>query len=147
MTATQPWTNPIPPPTPARQGNRPATAGFVLGLVGLVAGWVPILGLLVTVPALLLSRVGRARFRAGGAVSGGRSGAGLVLGWIGTAICVLMTVFAFVGAAGAPEPAAVEQPAAAPAPVLLSVPNVVGMADAQAREVLTAAGFTTVVLG
>ncbi|WP_433505317.1 excalibur calcium-binding domain-containing protein [Pseudonocardia halophobica] len=146
MTATQPWT-PIPPTTPARQGTAPATAGFVLGLVGLVVGWVPIVGLLVTVPALLLSRAGRARFRDGRASSAGRSGAGLVLGWIGTAICLLMTVFAFVGAARPPEPAAVVQPAAAPAPALLSVPDVVGMADAQARQVLAAAGFTTVVLG
>ena len=147
MTATQPWT-PIPPTTPARQGNTPATAGFVLGLVGLLAGWVPLVGLVVTVPALLLSRAGRARFRDGRAASAGRSGAGLVLGWIGTALCLLMTVFAFVGAARAPEPAAVVQPAAAPAaPVLLSVPNVVGMADAQARQVLAAAGFTTIVLG
>ncbi|WP_372476591.1 PASTA domain-containing protein [Pseudonocardia terrae] len=31
--------------------------------------------------------------------------------------------------------------------VLLPVPNVVGMSDAQAREALTAAGFTNVVLG
>ncbi|GAA2889363.1 hypothetical protein GCM10010472_54740 [Pseudonocardia halophobica] len=147
MTATQPWT-PIPPTTPARPGNAPATAGFVLGLVGLVAGWLPIVGLLVTVPALLLSRAGRARFRDGRASSAGRSGTGLVLGWIGTAICLLMTVFAFVGAARAPEPAAVVQPAPAPAaPVLLAVPNVVGMADAQARQVLAAAGFTNVVLG
>jgi len=147
MTATQPWT-PMPS-TPPRQGNRPATAGFVLGLVGLVAGLAPIVGLLVTVPALLLSGVGRARFRDGRAVTPGRSGAGLVLGAIGTVICVLMTVFALAGAAPAPQPAAVVQPAApAPtAPALLAVPNVVGMADPQAREVLTAAGFTNVVLG
>ncbi|MCE0768359.1 excalibur calcium-binding domain-containing protein [Pseudonocardia kujensis] len=148
MTATQPWT-PIPPTTPARQGNAPATAGFVLGLVGLLAGWVPVVGLLVTVSALLLSRAGRARFRDGHAGSAGRSGAGLVLGWIGTAICVLMTVF-MIAAPRTPEPAAVVQPVPAPAPaapVLLAVPNVVGMADAQAREVLATAGFTNVVLG
>jgi hypothetical protein len=147
MTATQPWTP--TPPTPPRQGNRPATAGFVLGLVGLVVGWAPIVGLLVTVPALLLSRTGRARFRDGRAVTAGRSGAGLVLGGIGTVICVLMTVFALTGAARAPQPAAVVQPAAPGpvAPALLTVPNVVGMADPQAREVLAAAGFTNVVLG
>jgi hypothetical protein len=143
---SEPWT-PSPPPTSASKDNRPASTGFALGLVGLVAGWVPIVGLAVTIPALLLSRAGRARFRDGRAGSPGRSGAGLALGWTGTAICVLMTVFAFAGAAREPQPAAVQTAAAAPSAVLISVPDVVGMSDAQARQVLTAAGFTNVVLG
>ncbi|GAA1870539.1 hypothetical protein GCM10009836_58990 [Pseudonocardia ailaonensis] len=153
MTSTQPWTPPAPT-GPDRAGNPQATAGFVLGLIGLAAGWVPILGLVVTVPALLLSRAGRARFRTGRAATAGRSGAGLVLGMIGTVLCVVMSVVGIVSAAGAPAPVVV--PAAAPvvapvvaqpAPVLLAVPNVVGMTDAQARQALTAAGFTVVTLG
>jgi hypothetical protein len=147
MTATQSWTT-APLPTPPRAGNRSATAGFVLGLLGLLAGWLPVVGLLVTVPALLLSRAGRKHFRAGRAATAGRSGAGLVLGVLGTAICVVMSVVVISGGASAtPRPAAVIATPAPAAPVLLTVPNVVGMSDAQAREVLRSAGFTTVVLG
>jgi hypothetical protein len=148
MTATQPWATTVEQ-APVARGNAPATAGFRLGLVGLVAGFVPILGLLVTVPAVVLSHAGRARFRSGRAAGPGRSTAGTVLGWTGSAICVLMSVLAIVAAANAPVQA-VQPVAAAPAPVapaLLSVPNVVGMDDRQARDVLGAAGFTNVVLG
>ncbi|GAA4543417.1 excalibur calcium-binding domain-containing protein [Pseudonocardia xishanensis] len=148
MTATQQWSSTV---QSAPKGNRPATAGFVLGLVGLLAGLVPFLGLVVTVPAVLASRAGRARFRAGAAATPGRSGAGLVLGAIGTGLCVLMSVVAVVGAANAaPKPVVAVASVAAPvpaAPVLLTVPNVVGMSDVQARETLRLAGFTTVQLG
>ncbi|OLL75247.1 hypothetical protein Ae168Ps1_3647c [Pseudonocardia sp. Ae168_Ps1] len=146
MTATQPWATTVEQ-APVARGNAPATAGFWLGLVGLVAGFVPILGLLVTVPAAVLSHAGRARFRSGRAAGPGRSTAGTVLGWTGSAICVLMSVFMIVAAANAPVQA-VQPVAAAPvAPALLTVPNVVGMDDRQAREVLAAAGFSNVVLG
>ena len=146
MTATQTWTTTAPLP----KGNGPATVGFVLGLVGLLAGWVPVLGLVVTIPALLASRAGRARFRQGLAATPGRSGAGLVLGGIGTAICVVMSVVALSsGASATPQKPVAAAPVAtqAPAPVLLTVPNVVGMGDVQAREVLRVAGFTNVLLG
>ncbi|MCF7551633.1 excalibur calcium-binding domain-containing protein [Pseudonocardia sp. WMMC193] len=148
MTATQHWTSTVPPTPPT--GNRPATTGFVLGVLGLVVGWIPVVGLIVTVPALLISRAGRRRFRSGAADTAGRSTAGMVLGLVGTAICVVMTVVAIAGGASAePRPVAVPAPVAAvpPAPVLLVVPNVVGMSDAQARETLRAAGFSTVVVG
>lgn len=45
--------------------NGRAAAGFWLGVLGLLVGWFPVLGLLVTVPAWVLSRAGRARFRRG----------------------------------------------------------------------------------
>ncbi|NIB31874.1 hypothetical protein HBB16_09255 [Pseudonocardia sp. MCCB 268] len=48
-----------------------------------------------------------------------------MLGWTGTAICLLMSVLVIVGAANMPPPSV--QPAAAPAPTLSAVPNVVGM--------------------
>ncbi|SDG50055.1 excalibur calcium-binding domain-containing protein [Pseudonocardia oroxyli] len=148
MTATQHWTSSVPPTQPT--GNRPATTGFVLGVLGLVAGWIPVVGLIVTVPALLISRTGRRRFRSGAADTAGRSTAGMVLGVVGTAICVVMTVVAIAGGASAePRPVAAPAPVAAvpPAPVLLVVPNVVGMSDVQARDTLRAAGFSTVVMG
>lgn len=149
MTATQPWTT-VAEPVPATRGNAPATAGFWLSVLGMVVGFVPVFGLLVTVPAALLSHAGRARFRAGGASTPGRSTVGIVLGWTATALCLLMTVIGIVGAATAPVrplAAAPAAPAVPSAPVLLTVPNVVGMTDVQARDTLRAAGFTQVVLG
>lgn len=142
MTATQPWAT-TADLVPVRRGNSPATAGFWLGMLGLVVGFVPVVGLLVTVPAVALSHVGRARFRTGRAAGPGRATAGMVLGWTGSAICVLMSVLAIVAAANAPAQVA----APVVAPVLLSVPNVVGMDDRQARAVLGSAGFTNIVLG
>lgn len=61
-------------------------------------------GLLVTVPAWALSLSGRARFRRGLAPSPGRGGAGLVLGAVGSVLCVATTTIAVVGAANAPPP-------------------------------------------
>lgn len=154
MTATQSWpaVEPATQPIPVvRRGNTPATAGFWLGIVGLVAGWVPFLGLLVTVPAWALSQAGRRRFRTGATTTAGRSGAGLALGVAGSVLCLLTTTIGVIGAANAPQPAlpaaapAATVAAAAPAPV--AVPDVVGMTDARAREVLAQAGFTHVVLG
>lgn len=156
MTATQSWSavEPATQPIPVvRRGNSPATAGFWLGIVGLLAGWVPFLGLLVTVPAWALSQAGRRRFRTGAATTAGRSGAGLALGVAGSVLCLLTTTIGIVGAANAPQPAlpaaapAVPAAAPAPAPVPVPVPDVVGMTDARAREVLAQAGFTNVVLG
>lgn len=157
MTATQHWTVPAEPvtqPIPVvRRTNPRATAGFWLGVAGLLVGWFPVLGLLVTVPAVALSRSGRGRYRRGAAATAGRSGAGLALGVAGSVLCLLTTTLGIVGAATAPpQPAATaEVAAAAPAvpavPVVLVVPDVVGTADAQARETLRAAGFTNVVLG
>ncbi|WP_224388788.1 excalibur calcium-binding domain-containing protein [Pseudonocardia sp. ICBG1293] len=154
MTATQSWSavEPATQPIPVvRRGNAPATAGFWLGIVGLLAGWVPFLGLLVTVPAWALAQAGRRRFRTGAATTAGRSGAGLALGVAGSVLCLLTTTIGVVGAANAPQPAlpaaAPAAPAAAPAPAPVTVPDVVGMTDVRAREVLAQAGFTHVVLG
>lgn len=149
MTTTQTQWMPIAPQQPAPRNGR-ATAGFSLGLLGLLAGLVPVFGFLVTVPALLLSRAGRKRFRSGAAATPGLSGGGIVLAWIGTALCALMTI-AMIAGVGQTTQAPV-QPAAAPVaapvvPALLGVPNVVGMGDLQARDTLRAAGFTNVVLG
>lgn len=148
MTTTQTQWMPTAPQQPAPRNGR-ATAGFSLGLLGLFAGLVPFFGFLVTVPALLLSRAGRTRFRSGATATPGLSGGGIVLAWIGTALCAVMTIAMLAGlgqpAQGPVQPAAA--PAPAPVPALLGVPNLVGMGDLQARDVLRAAGFTNVVLG
>lgn len=66
-------------------------------------------------------------------------------------ICLLTTTIGIIGAANAPQrPAPVTEVSAASAPaapVLLAVPDVVGLGDPAAREALRAAGFTEVVLG
>lgn len=150
MTATQSWpaVEPATQPIPVvRRGNTPATAGFWLGIVGLLAGWVPFLGLLVTVPAWALSQAGRRRFRTGATTTAGRSGAGLALGVAGSVLCLLTTTIGVIGAANAPQPALPAAAPAAPVAAPVAVPDVVGMTDARAREVLAQAGFTHVVLG
>ncbi|MEQ3551005.1 excalibur calcium-binding domain-containing protein [Pseudonocardia nematodicida] len=133
---------------PDRRNSR-ATAGFWLGILSLLVGWFPLLGFVVTVPAVALSWEGRVRHRTGRAATPGRSGAGLAMGVAGSLLCVLTTVVAFVGAAVAPTPAAdlSAAPVAPVAPVELAVPDVVGMDGVRAREALSAAGFRSVVAG
>src|ERR1044072_5602574 len=96
MTTTQTQWMPIAPPQPAPRNGR-ATAGFSLRLLGLLAGFVPVFGFLVTAPALVLARAGRKRFRSGAAATPGLSGGGIVLAWIGTALCALMTIAMIAG--------------------------------------------------
>ncbi|RZT83585.1 excalibur calcium-binding domain-containing protein [Pseudonocardia sediminis] len=150
MTTTQWQTTgtafPAPSPEP-RPTNGRATAGFVLSIVGLVVGWLPIVGLLVVGPALGLSISGFLRSRDGRAATAGRSVAGIVMSVIGAVICVAMTVAVVNAAPVAPAPVAAPAPVVAPAPVLLPVPNVVGSGDVAARDILLRAGFTNVTLG
>ncbi len=77
-----------------RKSNGIGTAGFVLALVALFLGWVPILGWIIWVLGLILSFVGVFKTPKGMAI------AGLVISLIG--IILLLTVFgALLGAASA----------------------------------------------
>ncbi len=77
-----------------KQSNGVGTAGFVLALIALFLGWVPILGWVVWVLGLILSFVGVFKKPKGMAI------AGLVISLIG--IILLLTVFgALLGAAAA----------------------------------------------
>ncbi len=74
-----------------KKSNGVGTAGFVLALIALFLGWVPILGWIVWLLGLILSFVGVFKTPRGMAI------AGLVISLIG--IILLLVVFASMGAA------------------------------------------------
>ena len=77
-----------------KKSNGVGTAGFVLALIALFLGWVPVLGWIVWILGLILSFVGVFKKPKGMAI------AGLVISLIG--IILLLTVFgALLGGAAA----------------------------------------------
>ncbi|MDT7806089.1 MAG: hypothetical protein QOI78_9522 [Actinomycetota bacterium] len=79
-------------PRQAPPRNGLGTAGFVLGLLGLVFSPVPIVGVVawpLVVLGLILSAVGLARVRAGKATNKGLSVAGIVVSVLGLVVSVL----------------------------------------------------------
>jgi len=77
-----------------KKSNGVGTAGFVLSLIAIVLGWIPILGWIIWALGLILSFVGVFKSPKGMAI------AGLVISLIG--IILLLTVFgALLGAAAA----------------------------------------------
>jgi hypothetical protein len=77
-----------------KKSNGVGTAGFVLALIALFLGWVPVLGWIIWVLGLILSFVGVFKTPKGMAI------AGLVISLIG--IILLLTVFgALLGGAAA----------------------------------------------
>jgi len=70
----------------ARQSNGTGTVGFVLALIALFLGWIPVLGWVVWFLGLILSFVGLFKNPKGLAI------AGLVISLIGVAL--LMTLYA-----------------------------------------------------
>ncbi|OQO91243.1 hypothetical protein B1813_15410 [Saccharomonospora piscinae] len=81
--------------TPSEARNGLGTAGFVLGLVGLVLSPIPFIGVIawpLVVLGLVFSGVGLARVRSKKATNRGLAIAGLVLSVLGTVICVVMAV-------------------------------------------------------
>ncbi|MBN9746720.1 MULTISPECIES: DUF4190 domain-containing protein [Amycolatopsis] len=87
---------PYPAP-PAQPKNGLGTAGFVLGLIGLIFSFVPVVGLVawpLVILGIIFSALGFVRTRSGKATNKGLSIAGLVLSVIGLAICIVWTVTA-----------------------------------------------------
>ncbi|MEL0456077.1 hypothetical protein WJN01_07555 [Flavobacteriaceae bacterium SZ-1-7] len=74
-----------------KKSNGLGTAGFVLALIALFIGWIPILGWLIWILGLVLSFIGIFKVPRGLAI------AGLVISLIG--IILLILVFAGIGAA------------------------------------------------
>jgi len=74
-----------------KKSNGTGTAGFVLAIIALFLGWVPVLGWIVWILGLILSFVGIFKKPKGMAI------AGLVISLIG--IILLLVVFAGIGAA------------------------------------------------
>lgn len=90
---------PIPPAQQSRQAPPPrnglGTAGFVLGLVGLLFSFLPLIGVVawpLVVLGLVFSAIGFARARSGRATNGALSIAGVVLSVVGLVICVFWAV-------------------------------------------------------
>lgn len=99
----QPYYGPLYPPV-AQPRNGMGTAGMVLGIVGLVLGWLPMIGWLAFVLALVglpLSGVGYSRTKRGEATNRGPAIAGIVCNIITLVVCVLgfivMVAFATSG--------------------------------------------------
>ncbi|MEV4145451.1 DUF4190 domain-containing protein, partial [Amycolatopsis sp. NPDC049691] len=93
MTDYTPLQQPVARPAPPRNGL--GTAGFVLGLVGLVFSPIPFVGVVawpLVVLGLILSAVGVARVRAGKATNKGLSIAGIVVSVLGLVVSVLWVV-------------------------------------------------------
>ena len=76
---------------PEKQSNGIGTAGFVLALIGLFLGWIPILGWIVWALGFIFSFIGVFKTPRGLAI------AGLAISLIG--IILLLVVFAGIGAA------------------------------------------------
>ncbi|MEC3977447.1 DUF4190 domain-containing protein [Amycolatopsis sp. H20-H5] len=105
--------------------NGLGTAGFVLGLIGLIFSPIPIIGIIawpLVIVGLILSLVGHARVRRGAANNGGLAITGIVLSAIGLVVCVIWAVAvskAVVDTANSlpTSPASQSQAAASNAPV------------------------------
>lgn len=94
------------PPQPRQNGL--GTAGFVLGLVGLLFSFIPVIGIIawpLVIIGLVLSIVGFVRTRSGRADNRGLTIAGIVLSVVGLVVCVLYAAV-FTAAAGAASTAA-----------------------------------------
>lgn len=86
---------PSPPmPVPNQSRNGLGTAGFVLGLVGLIFAFIPIIGIIawpLTILGLVFGIVGTLRANRGQASNKGLAITAVVLSAIGLVICVLWT--------------------------------------------------------
>ena len=79
-------------PQPVKDGKGQSIAALVLGILGIVGGWFPIVCYFTTVCAILgiiLGVAGRKKSVAAHGKASGLATAGLVLGIIGTAVAVL----------------------------------------------------------
>lgn len=86
-------------PAPAKGSNGLATAGFVLGLLGLLASWIPVLnvvGMILGVIGAVLAAVGLAKVKTTGAGKG-LAISGLILGVLAVIVAIIINV-AFVSA-------------------------------------------------
>lgn len=89
-------------PTPVQQHQAPTqprnglgVTGFVLGLIGLVFAFIPLIGVIawpLVILGIIFSGIGFARTRSGKATNTGLSIAGLVVSVVGLVICILWTV-------------------------------------------------------
>ncbi|WP_158844956.1 MmpS family transport accessory protein [Saccharothrix deserti] len=87
-----PMTRQYPPPVPTPPRNGLGTAGFVLGLVGLLFSFIPLVGVIawpLVVLGLVLGGLGLAKAARGQANDKGLAVAGIALSAVGLVICIL----------------------------------------------------------
>jgi hypothetical protein len=80
------------PPQQAKPSNGLGTAGFVIGLIGLVLSFIPLIGVVawpLVILGVIFSAIGIAKASKGRATNKGLAIAGLVLSVIGLVICIL----------------------------------------------------------
>ncbi len=82
---------PFAPPlrTPAPASNGPATAGMVLGILGVALFWLPVIGFVMAIIAVVLGGVGLSRSNLGGG-GRGQAIAAIVLGVLGIILPILV---------------------------------------------------------
>ncbi|ODU00004.1 MAG: hypothetical protein ABS81_24670 [Pseudonocardia sp. SCN 72-86] len=110
----QPPANAQYPPHPGYAPQQPrqnglGTAGFVLGLVGLIFSFIPLIGIIawpLVIVGLVLSIVGFSRTRSGRADNKGLAIAGIVLSVAGLLMCILYAAVFTAAASSAGENAA-----------------------------------------
>jgi hypothetical protein len=111
----QPGYAPPPPPPPMRNGL--GTAGFVLGAIGLIFSFIPIIGVIawpLVILGLILGLIGFNRARTGGANNRGLALAGVIMSAVGLVVCILyVAVFSAAVASSTPTSAAAGGSAAA----------------------------------
>ncbi|WP_219414068.1 DUF4352 domain-containing protein [Pseudonocardia nigra] len=121
-----------PPPPPPQNGL--GTAGFVLGLLGLLFSFIPVIGIIawpLVLLGLVLSGVGLAKARASRATNTGLAVAGLVCSAVGLLVCIVYA--AAFGAAVSAASSAVDDAPAISAPSGDSPPQAPGVETAAAR--------------
>jgi len=86
---------PHPPQQQAKPSNGLGTTGFVLGIVGLVLSFIPLIGVVawpLVILGIIFSVVGIRRAAKGRATNKGLAIAGVIVSVIGLVVCVLWTV-------------------------------------------------------
>lgn len=81
------------PGQPGPMSNGFGTASLVLGILGVVLFWFPVVGLVLAVLALVFAVLGRRKVSRHQASNGGMAIAGLVLGILGTIGSLIVTVY------------------------------------------------------
>jgi hypothetical protein len=85
---------PVPPPHPPAQ-NGMGIAAFVLGLLGLLISFIPVIGVVawpMVIIGLVLGFVGLGKARSGRASNAGMAIAGIVLSALGLIVCIVWVV-------------------------------------------------------
>lgn len=104
----QQWGSPTQagPPPAQKPRNGMGTAALVLGILAILTCWLPVVGFVLGLVAIILGAIGRSRAKKLQATNGGVALAGLILGVLSVIVNILVSVllgagiFAFLQAGG-----------------------------------------------